>query len=215
MWSSYVHKNEEAICSMFTRSRQYTHGECLATCTCGRVSASRKKRDKTTKQTHVKLDEFCGWVNSILFFWAPRLPVQISVRFKSCKRLFRSQLTQTSNPNLNPRLDRELWVLRWGRLPEANGSFQALNHPHHFNLVHVCYYIMAHKYLRKNKEPPRDIRRVWWDNWYPLNTDLDTHIIFYNGHLVLSYNTANRNMTNILCFSLVEKSYIGKHESCS
>jgi len=39
-------------------ARQYTHGECLATC--GRVSDSRKKRDKTTKQTHVQLDEFCG-----------------------------------------------------------------------------------------------------------------------------------------------------------
>jgi hypothetical protein len=60
MWSSYLHKNEEAICSMFTRARQYTHGECLATC--GRVSDSTKKRDKTTKQTHVKLDELIQFI---------------------------------------------------------------------------------------------------------------------------------------------------------
>jgi hypothetical protein len=26
----------------------------------------------------------------------------------------------------------------------------------HFNFANMCYYIMAHKYLGKNKEPPRD-----------------------------------------------------------
>jgi hypothetical protein len=117
------------------------------------------------------------------------------------------QLTQNSNPSLNPRLDRELWVLRGGWIPEANSSFQALPPP--WALLSLGKYVLLYHGAQipgKEQKTTKildgpgettDIRSTLI--WTP-------HIIFYNGHLVLSYNSANRNMTNILCFSLVEQS---------
>jgi hypothetical protein len=118
-------------------------------------------------------------------------------------------MTQNSNPNLNPRLD---WETVGGFSGEADYLRAMVLSKLYTTTSTLTWWIRAiiiswRTNTWERTKNHRDIRWVWWDIWYPLNTDLDPpRIIFYNGHLVLSYNSAKRNMTNFLCFSLVEQS---------
>ncbi len=87
--------------------------------------------------------------------------------FKSWqKKSFRSQLTQNPNPNLNPRLDQEPWVLRWGRIPEANVVLSKL-YTTMGTLTRRIHAIMSWRTNTWERTKNHgDMRWVWWENRY-------------------------------------------------